>query len=56
MILQKRKIPQELIVYPPFTPNGDSGGPHPGHYLFGPEGLNIWKADLLKFIGPRLKK
>ncbi|HKA86831.1 MAG TPA: alpha/beta fold hydrolase [Haliangiales bacterium] len=55
-ILQKRKIPQELIVYPPFAPKGDADGSHPGHYLFGPGGVDIWKADLLKFIGPRLGK
>jgi dienelactone hydrolase len=44
----------QLTVYPPYTgPVGRPGNP-PGHALFGPGGADIWKADVLAFLGRAL--
>ncbi len=54
-----KKAPAELKVYPPFTPTRQMNpGAAPGHALFSPQGLPIWKSDVLAFLdkyvrGPR---
>jgi dienelactone hydrolase len=40
----------ELKVYPPFTGGGERPGTPPGHALFGPRGVAVWKDDLLTFL------
>lgn len=46
-----KSAPAELKVYPAFTPAGSlREGVAPGHALFGPEGLPLWKADVLAFL------
>lgn len=39
-----------LKVYPPFTGGGERPGNPPGHALFGPRGVAVWKEDLLTFL------
>jgi dienelactone hydrolase len=39
-----------LKVYPPFTGGGERPGNPPGHALFGPRGVAVWKDDLLTFL------
>lgn len=46
-----RKAPAELKVYPPFTPTGPvREGVAPGHALFSPQGVAVWKGDVLAFL------
>lgn len=47
----------ELKVYPPFTPtNPMREGVAPGHALFSPQGLSLWRADVLAFLEKRLRQ
>ena len=46
-----RKAPAELKVYPPFTPTRQViAGAAPGHALFSPQGLSLWKDDVMAFL------
>jgi hypothetical protein len=46
-----RKAPAELKIYPPFTPTRQMiAGAAPGHVLFSPQGLPVWKADVLALL------
>jgi dienelactone hydrolase len=51
--------PAELKVYPPFTSTRPlNAAAAPGHALFSPQGLSIWKDDVMAFLdkyvrGPR---
>jgi dienelactone hydrolase len=48
--------PAELKVYPPFTPTGPiREGVAPGHALFGPQGVSVWKGDVLAFLARHLQ-
>ena len=45
----------ELKVYAPFTPTGPiREGVAPGHALFGPQGVSVWKGDALAFLEKNL--
>lgn len=37
-------------IYPPFVSGKERPGNAPGHALFSPPGLDIWRADLLGFL------
>jgi len=54
-VLEKNRIPQELKIYPAFTPSRNPDGIAPGHLIFGAEGSAIWKADALAFLDAKLK-
>ena len=43
-----------LKVYPAFTGGGERPGNPPGHALFGPRGVEIWKQDVLEFLSREL--
>ena len=46
-----RKAPAELKVYPPFTPTRQLvAGAAAGHALFSPQGVAVWKDDMLAFL------
>jgi len=51
----KAGVPAELKIYPPFTPTelrvpADAQG----HALFGPQGVSIWRKDVLEFLSRSL--
>jgi dienelactone hydrolase len=47
----------ELKIYPPFTPEGPvRPGVAPGHALFSPQGLPLWKDDVLAFLRERMSR
>src|SRR5262249_49098204 len=48
------RAPAELKVYPPFMPTPASDVA-PGHALFSPQGLDIWKADGPAFLARYLR-
>lgn len=45
-----------LKVYPAFTGGGERPGNPPGHALFGPRGVDIWKQDALEFLSRELAR
>jgi dienelactone hydrolase len=45
-----RGIPVTLKVYPRFEGGRERPGNPPGHALFGPFGVDVWRADLLAFL------
>jgi dienelactone hydrolase len=40
----------ELKIYPPFVPPTNPNPRAPGHALFAPAGVDIWKQDVLEFL------
>jgi dienelactone hydrolase len=44
-----------LKIYPPFTGGGERPGNPPGHALFGPRGVDVWKQDVLAFLASALR-
>jgi len=44
-----------LVVYPAFTPTQNPTHIAPGHLIFGRQGVDIWKADVLAFLAKYLK-
>ncbi|MBV8538682.1 MAG: prolyl oligopeptidase family serine peptidase [Alphaproteobacteria bacterium] len=49
-VLADRNLPHEAKIYPPFVPQRRGWVGAPGHAIFGPEGLPIWRADVLTFL------
>jgi dienelactone hydrolase len=46
-----KDAPAELKVYPPFTPTRQvNAAAAPGHALFSPQGLSVWKGDVMAFL------
>jgi hypothetical protein len=45
-----------LAIYLPFTGGGERPGNPPGHAVFGPHGVDVWKSDLLKFLAVALRR
>jgi len=39
-----------LKIYPAFTGGGERPGTPPGHALFGPRGVDVWREDVLAFL------
>ena len=54
-ILEKNGIPQQVKIYPAFTPSKNSEGIAPGHLIFGADGAHIWQADALAFLNAQLR-
>ncbi|HKW93732.1 MAG TPA: prolyl oligopeptidase family serine peptidase [Methylomirabilota bacterium] len=50
-VLQRRGIPHRVVIYPPFAPRRTLGGEAPGHQVFGAQGMSVWEADVLEFLG-----
>ena len=42
--------PGEVKIYPPFTPPNNANPRAPGHALFAPIGVDVWRQDLLDFL------
>ena len=42
--------PTELKIYPPFQHPTNPNPNAPGHALFSPIGVDLWKADVLAFL------
>ena len=56
VVCASAKGPAELKVYPPFTPVRQLvPGAAPGHALFSPQGLPIWKDDVLAFLDKHVR-
>ncbi len=53
-VLKKNGVPQQLTIYPAFTPSQNPDKIPPGHLIFGNEGVNIWSADALGFLTAHL--
>jgi dienelactone hydrolase len=41
----------DVRIYPPFTPPTNPNPRAPGHALFSPLGVDVWKHDVLAFLG-----
>jgi dienelactone hydrolase len=51
-----KNAPAELKVYPPFAPTRQvNAAAAPGHALFSPQGLAVWKDDVLAFLEKHVK-
>lgn len=46
----------ELKIYPPFTHPTNPTPKAPGHALFAPIGVNVWKQDLLDFLAAHSRR
>ena len=47
--------PTQLKIYPAFMPTPPLGEGANGHALFGPQGIGLWKRDLLAFLDQYLR-
>ena len=54
-IYKQRGVPHRMVLYEPFTPQR-AGAAAPGHAVFSDQGLEVWKADVLEFLGTYLRK
>lgn len=46
--------PTELKIYPPFQHPTNPNPNAPGHALFSPTGVDLWKADVLAFLATHI--
>jgi hypothetical protein len=53
-VLKKNGVPEQLTIYPPFTPSQNADNIPPGHLIFSVEGVNLWSADALSFLSAHL--
>ena len=44
-----------LVVYPKYTPPENPRQISPGHLIFAADGMDIWRGDVLRFLGDALK-
>jgi dienelactone hydrolase len=54
-VIAKAGASTTLKIYPPFTGGGERPGNPPGHALFGPRGVDVWRQDLLTFLASALR-
>jgi len=50
------RVKTSLKIYPPFTGGAERPGNPPGHALFGPRGVDVWKQDVLTFLADALQR
>ena len=50
------RVKTSLKIYPAFTGGGEHPGTPPGHAIFGPRGVDIWKDDVLTFLADALQR
>src|SRR5262245_30987332 len=57
-ILDKRGIPNRMVIYTPFTAATltSHGTGRPGHMVFAERGLSVWSADVLEFLARYLTR
>lgn len=53
-VLQRRGVPHRVVIYPPFAPRQTLGDDAPGHQVFSAQGMSVWEADVLEFLGRHL--
>ena len=49
-VFAKRGVQHRMVIYEPFTPQR-AGAAAPGHAVFSDQGMDVWKADVLEFLG-----
>ncbi|HEX5125439.1 MAG TPA: hypothetical protein VFW00_01745, partial [Rhodocyclaceae bacterium] len=50
-VVKGRNVPYRMVIYPPFTPQKADPKIAPGHLVFSAQGVDVWKDDVLEFLG-----
>jgi len=49
-VYEKRGVPHRMVIYEEFTPPRGGRGGALGHAVFSAAGVNVWRADVVKFL------
>jgi dienelactone hydrolase len=49
-VYKQRGVSHRMVIYEPFMPQRAGAGA-PGHAVFSEQGMDVWKADVLEFLG-----